>query len=225
MFLSAHDPDPFNRYEAVQQLASQLLLRAIQSRDVSTIEGELRLLTDVLRCILTDPTLDGSFKALTLELPGRGLLADLLPHGTADVQVIREVVREVNVRLGSALAPLLLPLAKLDSSVDDRALAASALYFLCAADDTRAEGCRLARQAFVEGKNMSTRMAALAALNDVACQEREDSLREFFQIFEKEPLVIIKWLRLVASSDLEGTLSVSCHSTCCAAVKGIGLFQ
>src|SRR5690606_26272128 len=54
--------------------------------------------------------------------------------------------------------------------------------------------------------NMTDRMAALAALNDLDVKERRKSLDDFYKRFEKNGLVIDKWLALEAMSALPNTL-------------------
>jgi len=77
-FLMAYDGDPFNRWEAGQELAKRVLLRlvdkAIEHEPLELDEG----LVQAFRKVLADPRLDGSIKALTLTLPSEELLAQAL---------------------------------------------------------------------------------------------------------------------------------------------------
>lgn len=52
--------------------------------------------------------------------------------------------------------------------------------------------------------NMTDRMAALAALNDVDGEARDTALAEFYEQYKDEPLVVLKWLALVTSSNVPG---------------------
>src|ERR1700719_2588999 len=79
-FLAAHDPDPFNRWQAVQSLASALLIEAATGRT-----GKGREDTDfieALGAILADPALEPAFTAQALSLP-------------AETDIARDIGRDV----------------------------------------------------------------------------------------------------------------------------------
>ena len=74
-FLMAHDADAFNRWDAGQRLASQLLLDSARS---ATDQGEMKMdaaFSDAFGRILADSRLDGSLKALAMTLPAERVLA------------------------------------------------------------------------------------------------------------------------------------------------------
>ena len=53
---------------------------------------------------------------------------------------------------------------------------------------------------------MTDRMAALALLNDIDCDERRQALQDFHDQHQGDPLVLDKWFQLRATSTLPGTL-------------------
>lgn len=71
-------------------------------------------------------------------------------------------------------------------------------------------------------------MAALACLNDVDSEARDTALAEFYEAYKDEPLVVLKWLALLTSSNLAGAcaervllraaLCSGCHTCTCEAV-------
>ncbi|MBE0553122.1 MAG: aminopeptidase N, partial [Rhodobacteraceae bacterium] len=72
-FLLAHDPDPFNRWEAGRSLAKEVLARMItEGADPSPA------LLDGLKALAFDDTLDPAFRALALRLPGEDDMAATL---------------------------------------------------------------------------------------------------------------------------------------------------
>ena len=75
-FLAAHDADPFNRWQAVQTLATRLLVdnvaAAARRREPARRTSGL---LDALGAILADGTLEPAFVALALTLPGEADLA------------------------------------------------------------------------------------------------------------------------------------------------------
>ena len=52
---------------------------------------------------------------------------------------------------------------------------------------------------------MTLTMAALNALNDIECKERDEALDNFFLKWNKQPLELDKWFSLQASSALESS--------------------
>lgn len=62
--------------------------------------------------------------------------------------------------------------------------------------------------------NMTDRMAALAALNDVPSEARDTALAEFYEQYKDEPLVVLKWLALVTSSNVPGEGFMITHINC-----------
>ena len=73
-FLSAHDDDPFARYEAMQQLMVNVLVGQIggQPVDETTV-------VDAVRQTLIDPALDSAFVAEAVRLPSEAYLGDQMP--------------------------------------------------------------------------------------------------------------------------------------------------
>ena len=78
--LLAHDTDPFNRWEAAQQLALQ---RAVAFIESGRAPAEAKVLDaafiDAMRQVLRHPTLDAAFKELVLTLPSQTYIAEQLP--------------------------------------------------------------------------------------------------------------------------------------------------
>src|SRR5262249_5148078 len=70
-FLAAHDSDPFNRWQAVQSLATGLLIDAATARGGKAQAG----LIDALGAILADQALEPAFMAQALSLPSEADIA------------------------------------------------------------------------------------------------------------------------------------------------------
>ncbi len=74
--LLAHDPDPFNRWEAAQRLALGRLIEAVHGRrDAPALDAGF---VEAMRGVLRDPSLDAAFKELVLTLPSEGYVAEQL---------------------------------------------------------------------------------------------------------------------------------------------------
>ena len=106
-FLAAHDPDPFNRWQALQTLASSLLVAnvaALRKGEPASIDEGL---IAALAAILADPALEPAFIALALTPPGEADIAreigrDVDPDAIFGARAhLRTAIGE---RLGPALA-------------------------------------------------------------------------------------------------------------------------
>ena len=64
----------------------------------------------------------------------------------------------------------------------------------------------MAYEQFRKADNMTDSMAALAALANFDCAERQRALDAFYDKWKDEPLVVDKWLAVQAGSRLPTTL-------------------
>jgi aminopeptidase N len=69
-----------------------------------------------------------------------------------------------------------------------------------------AEAVALAVHQYQCPENMTDRMGALVALRDVDGPERREALAAFYENYGQDKVVVTKWLREQASSNLPGTL-------------------
>jgi aminopeptidase N len=213
-FLMAHDTDPFARWEAGQQYATELLLHAvsdIQRGERPNFDAAfIRAFGDTLR----DETLEKAFVAEALALPSEDYLAERMEVIDVDaVHAAREALRmtiarelrgdferayEANQDGG--------PYSPDAGSAGRRALKNAALAYLStlAAEDKSVMERLVGR--FRAADNMTDRMAALRLLVDIAGPDREAALADFFERFRNDGLVVDKWLGLQAVSALPDTL-------------------
>ncbi len=233
LFLLAHDTDAFNRYEAGQTLARQLLLRlyAAAAAGPSAAPGVVdrgglgaRLdaaggLPDALvaafRALLADASVDGQYKAFAITLPQLSELVDAIPG--VDPTLLHDVRERVAAQLAAALRPELeaavaangdapgAPYEFTAAACARRALKNKALTALAALGDAALAEDLLAR--FRAAANMTDEMAALAALDRAGGAPREAALAEFYAKWRDDPLVLLKWLALTAGSDAPGNLA------------------
>jgi aminopeptidase N len=205
--LLAHDPDPFNRWEAGQRLALRSALRSIQAAGaaVSSLDATF---VSAMRSVLRHPTLDAAFKELVLTLPSETYIAEQLD--VVDPQRIHAVREAMRAQLANDLAadwqwayeahcqnggyrPDTL-------SSGRRALAGLALNYLCLA--ARASGDALwpgkAYQRFKDADNMTDRFNALSSLVHTGHALATPALARFHSLFKLEELVLDKWFALQA---------------------------
>jgi len=108
-FLMAHDGDSFNRWDAGQALATQVLLElAGKAKAGQSLPALDKTIVDAFGAILDDAKLDGSLKALALTLPAEVQLAqeveDVDPDAihAAREHVRRELARGLRAKLLAA---------------------------------------------------------------------------------------------------------------------------
>ncbi|AFT86842.1 aminopeptidase N [Paraburkholderia phenoliruptrix] len=210
-FLLAHDSDPFNRWEAGQRLATrELLTLAARAAMGAQLELDDSVVAAFAR-VLTDESLSPAFRELALMLPSEAYLAEQMAESNpAAVHAARQFVRK---RLANALKAEWLkiydqhrtpgPYEATPSAAGHRALKNLALSYLTELDDPT-EAVRLASAQYDAANNMTDRAAALSALLNAAAAnggsaEAQHALDDFYQRFEKEPLVIDKWFALQAT--------------------------
>ena len=213
--LLAHDPDPFARWDAGQQLALARLDRLIATGGTppdGTAAADSAF-AEALRSVLRDRSIDGAFAAELLTLPSEGYLAERTER--IDVEAIHRARHGLRRALGEALADdfdavRCRLLAGGESYRFDargaarRALANTCLAYLAATGTEAARAQCLTH--FRSADNMTDAVAALGALANLDCEERSEALARFEERWRGDPLVMDKWFSLQATSALPGTL-------------------
>ena len=208
MRLLAHDSDPFNRWQAAQDVALRLILDPDPDRADAFAAALGRFLDGEA---LADP----AFAALVLALPSEGEAADALPSGV-DPDAIHRARFDLRARLGRTLRARL---ERLDAalataegaayspdaaSAGRRSLRNAALDLIAAGDPVA--GAARATDRLANATNMTDRLAALGTLALIPGQAREDALTGFAARFADEPLVLDKWFAIQAQIPEPGTL-------------------
>ncbi|MGN6573032.1 MAG: aminopeptidase N [Pseudolabrys sp.] len=212
-FLAAHDSDPFNRWQALQSIATRLLIDNVgEIRKGLPAKSDDRLMI-ALAALIENASLEPAFVALALVPPGEGDIArelgrDIDPDA---IHRARRALRaEIGTRLGSALSTLYERLTVPGGYTPDatsagrRALRNVALDL--AAADGNAEGIARATHQYHAADNMTDRMAALSTLALHEGEARDKALADFYNRYAADALVIDKWFSLQAMSPLPGAL-------------------
>jgi aminopeptidase N len=210
-FLLAHDPDPFNRWQAGRGFAVSIALRML--------DGETEppaVWTDALGRVLADDTLDPAFRALCLEVPGNDEIAGEVAGrgGAADPQAIHRVLTAMRARLGGDLGEALTgtyaamttegPYSPDAAHAARRALRNRCLALLMAAGGEA--GAHAAEAQFDHADNMTDRLAALATLVHHDAPGARARLDAFHDAWAHDSLVLDKWFSVQASAPVEGIL-------------------
>ena len=213
--LLAHDPDPFARWDAGQQLALARLDRLIAAGGAHP-DGSSpadSAFVEALRAVLLDPAIDGAFAAELLTLPSEAYLAGRMER--IDVEAIHRARHGLRHAIGEGLAGEFTALRARLLAEDRpyrfdlegaarRALANACLGYLAV---NGAPDARVQCLAHLEtADNMTDAVAALGALADLDCPERREAFARFEARWRDEPLVMDKWFALQAASALPATL-------------------
>ena len=206
-FLSAHDDDPFARYEAMQQLMLDTLVAA-----VTTGKGDHAALVDAVRNTLTDPTLDRAFIAEAVLLPSDSFIGDQM--AVVDPEAIFHAREALRADLGKALETEwraayegaranrfeYSPAAK-----GARRLKNVALGYIAASGAT--DAAALAYAQFDAADNMTDRQGGLATLVNGTSSYREKALEAFYRRYAGNALVLDKWFQTQALSSRDDALA------------------
>ena len=211
--LARHDSDPFNRWQAIQTLASRLLIERTDAiREERTLGADAHI-GPALRGVIDGAHEDLAFAAFALQMPSVQEVARAI-GANIDPQAIYEARESLRRDLGHALAdPLQGLIATLHSdepyspdakSAGRRALRTAALGLLAAAKPETAMPV-LAKLA-ASGDNMTARASALGIIARIPGDAREEALSGFAQEFSGNPLVLDKWFAMNATICEPGTL-------------------
>jgi aminopeptidase N len=196
--LARCDGDPFNRWDAIQRLATGLLLGRFA--DAGDAQASLvAAYADLLQSADADP----AFVAECLQLPDFDTLAELA--GAIDVDALLAARRGLWRALATALAPQLrarhAALAataregRTAPAIAARSLRAVCLRWLGEADPRTT----LAAEQFASAVEMTERLCALRVLVHVDAPGRAEALAAFRDAHATDMLVTDKWITLVAS--------------------------
>ncbi|BCR25123.1 aminopeptidase N [Aquipseudomonas alcaligenes] len=217
MFLMQHDSDGFNRWEAGQQLAVQVLQELIgQHQRGEPLVLDQRLVT-ALRSVLENDSLDQAMVAEMLSLPGEGYLTEI--SDVADVEAIHAAREFARQQLAEALFEPLwaryqanrevsrnTPYVAESAHFARRSLQNIALSYLMLTGKSEVLAATLEQYEVCD--NMTERLAALAVLvNSPFATEKAEALKAFAEHFKDNALVMDQWFSVQAACALPGGLA------------------
>ena len=211
-FLFGKDEDLFNRWDAGQRLASNILLKQIENGTTADNADLPAPFLDAFTDILDDKDLDRAFTASALTLPGEQDIAQKMQivevdaiHAARDAArrklglTFEERWRQVYDDCANAPSPNNQP----ESS--SRKLKNTALHYLIATE--REEYYALAKKQYHESDNMTDRVAALAGVSDITHSIRDEMFADYFEKWQKDPLIVDKWFSLQAMATRPTTIA------------------
>jgi aminopeptidase N len=210
--LMAHDSDAFSRWEAGQRLALGLLLKGVAARKAGkAFEAPAEFIAAFAR-VLADGSKDPAFAAEALSLPSESYIGEQMD--VVDPDAIHAVRVRVRQKIAASLRDELLATYRAmavpgryspdAASAGRRALRNLCLGYLMELDDDEVRAICVAQ--FEGADNMTDTMAALTALANTECRERDAALEKFHARWRDEALVLDKWFAVQATSRLPTTL-------------------
>jgi aminopeptidase N len=210
--LMAHETDPFCRWEAGQQLASQVILNLVADRQAERKFTLDPTFVEAYRATLISGERDRAFLAEALTLPSEKYLAEQVavidPEGIHAAR--RFVVRTLAATLRHDFLAMRAacrdgrPYAVDDDRAGERRLANLCLAFLMALEERSIT--ELCMEQYRSADNMTDTMGALVPLASCDCPERNEALGHFYRRWENDRQVVDKWFTLQAMSELAGTI-------------------
>ncbi|MEG3124905.1 aminopeptidase N [Sphingomonas sp. GB1N7] len=206
-FLSAHDDDPFARYEAMQQLMLDTLVDGATNG-----QADHKAVIAAVANTLGDAALDPAFIAEAVLLPSDSFIGDQMT--LVDPEAIFRAREALRRDLGKALDARWRAVyegARADRFVYSpaakglRRLKTVALGYIAASG--AADAAALAFKQFEAADNMTDRQGALATLVAGDSPERIAALDIFYNRYSDNALVLDKWFQTQALSARDDTLA------------------
>ncbi len=211
LFLARHDSDPFNRWQALQDVAMELIVGDVAGRPWGKADADM--LAEAYEQTLGSKTLDPAFKALALTPPSEALVARTVAENVDPDRIHearRKLIADITGRIATALERHYLTNdSRLSFSPDAkqagrRSLKNAVLSLLVNGGVAFAD--RLAREQYQAATNMTDRFAALGIVVSAWTPDALALLGDYRTMFTAEPLVFDKWLALNASAPDAATL-------------------
>jgi len=211
-FLMANDTDDFNRWDAGQQLAVNLIKQLVediqQHRPLYLPEPFI----EAYRATLEDKSIDKALASQAISLPSESYISEFV--SPIEPVAIHQACRFIRETLANKLKDLFHQvyeenLIQSEYSIEQehvkkRSLKNACLGYLMETGDEDIHD--MCYSQFTQGNNMTDVMAALVSLVNNDCSQRERALDEFYNKWKEDLLVVDKWLGIQATSRLPGTL-------------------
>jgi aminopeptidase N len=210
--LMARDSDAFNRWEAGQNLARDVMLEMVRNIVSGHTASPDPLLVEAMGDVLARAHEYRAFAAQMLAPPLENELALAMKRADPEaihaarmnlIDTVATAHRDAFDRLYDSLESdaRFSPDAK---SAGRRALRNACLRYLTAAGDE--EAAQRADAHYRNASNMTNMMAGLAQLTRMNSPLRDTAFAHFYDRFRGDALVLDKWLALQAASPLPGTV-------------------
>jgi aminopeptidase N len=212
-FLLSYDSDTFNRWEAGQQLAGQIIAGLIADLQNGREMQINPIMIAAFKQVLEQSWDDLSYFSLLLSLPSETYLAEQMQ--VVDVEAIHAAREFVMLTLAEQLQAQFQALyrsnhkdesGKFDAgAIGRRRIKNTCLSYLSKLE--KQDIHQLSQQQFNTAKNMTDQLAALSIIVDNPHPAKQRCLDSFYHQWQAEALVIDKWFALQASSSMPDTFA------------------
>ena len=205
-FLMQYDNDSFNRYEAAQEFALQTLNTMIEKNSID--EEYVKSFKKLL-----DADVELMYKAQLLELPSISNL--MQTRDIVDFKKLCDVREKLTKHLADTYKEQFLDLYRLHHTVEDdsispsamakRAIKNRALQYLCSLQDDEAQD--ICDTQYFTSKTMNDKVIALSLLENFFSKSAEIALKDFYDRYKKDTLVMNKYFAIISSAKRDDVLS------------------
>jgi aminopeptidase N len=212
-FLLSYDSDEFNRWEAGQELAVNIILGLVDDLQNNRPLQVNPIIVTAFKQVLAQPWDDLSYFSLLISLPSETYLAEQMR--VIDVQAIHQarelVLRTLAEQLHAEFKAIYVANHRDESGLFDAgAIGRRRIKNICLAYLSKLEQPDIQQWAsaqFATAGNMTDQMAALSVIVNSSHPEKSACLASFYQQWHEEALVVDKWFALQASSSAPDTFS------------------
>ena len=213
-FLAARDNDPFNRWQSVQSMAMQELVRLTNSVRQGGTDTPAESVVGVFGAILGDNNLDPALKALALTLPSEADIAQDIGKNVDPDAILsaRKLLREAIARqYGNELRAAALeftPRGRYSPAADpagQRALSNRATYYYAVSGAN--DAAEFVWERYSTADNMTDRLAGLMLLVHDHMAKETEALNHYLERHEKSSLAMDKWFMVQATAPGDLTLA------------------
>ena len=202
-----HDSDPFNRWQAAQTYATNLIAAAAKDGlDLEPVTGaEAGRLASALEATVRDETLAPTYRAEALKLPSESDIARELGHNV-DTDAVLAARKALRATASNAMNGTLTEIYEANAtpgayspdpdSAGLRALRNAALDLLTAVETP--DAIERSMQHYRDASNMTDAIAALLILSQLQSPLRDEALKHFYDRWQDDPLVLDKWFAVQA---------------------------
>lgn len=219
-FLMAHDADGFNRWNASQVLATQVIEQGAKDyragKSLTKPAVIKQAYASILESALNDAEIDKAMVAQLLSLPVLGTLIEQAEQ--ADVEALYASREYLLNSIADDFKPQFIQIVEstnepTEYSADSQSVARRSLKNLClgylarTGDEQWLNHCY---EVFSRGDNMTNQSAALRILvnndSDLGRSLSTKALEEFYRQWSHESLVVDQWFSIQAMAQTEGAL-------------------
>ncbi len=212
-FLLSHDTDTFNRWEAGQQLAGQVIAGLIADVQNNRSLQLPQIVVAAFKQLISQSWDDLSYFSLLLSVPSENYLAEQMQ--VIDVEAVHKAREYAVCSLAEALQSEFESLyrnnhrdesGRFDSgAIGRRRIKNTCLSFLSRLKNNKIQ--QWSEQQFYTAKNMTDQVAALANIVNHPHPAKEECLSAFYRQWQTEALVIDKWFAIQSASPMPDTFA------------------